>query len=131
MCAWCIWANAGKKGTHLANPHGHLVGVGGPVVQVEHNHTENDGECDQDHGEHDVIDNDGHTQWRLRNLISQQQQKHSEGQQNIDGQTHLLTWWRKNDKLSDFRDLRDSFKFEAGQYNAEIHIYIRMYILWL
>lgn len=68
------------------------MGVGRAVVQIEDNHTEDDWTCDQDHSEHDVVDDDGDTQWRLRDLISQQQQEHSEGEQHVDGQTHLLSW---------------------------------------
>lgn len=68
------------------------MGVGGSVVQVEDDHAKDDRECDQDHGEHDVVDDDRDAQWSLRDLISQQQQEHSEGQKYIDGQTHLLTW---------------------------------------
>lgn len=83
-------ANEGE-GAHHAHPHGHLVGVGRAVVQIENDHAEDDGECDQDHGEHDVVDNDGDTQRRFRDLIGQQQQKDSEGEQHVDGKTHLLT----------------------------------------
>lgn len=83
---------AGEGGSsHHAHPHGHLVGVGWAVVQVENDHAEDDGEGDQDHGEHDVVDDDGDTQRRFRDLISQQQQEDSEGEQHVDGQTHLLT----------------------------------------
>lgn len=78
--------------THLADPHGHLVGVGGAVVQVEHDHAEDDRKGDEDHGEHDVIDDDRNAQWGFRNFVSQQQQEHSEGEQDVDGQTHLLSW---------------------------------------
>lgn len=83
-------ANEGE-GSHHAHPHGHLVGVGRAVVQVENDHAEDDGECDQDHGEHDVVDNDGDTQRRFRDLIGQQQQEDSESEQHVDGKTHLLT----------------------------------------
>lgn len=61
-------------------------------MQVEDDHTKDDRKCDQDHGEHDVVDDDGDTQRRLRDLISQQQQEHSEGEQHVDRQTHLLSW---------------------------------------
>lgn len=77
------------------------MGVGGSVVQVEDDHTKDDGERDQDHGEHDVVDDDGYAQRSLRDLIGQQQQEHSEGQKYIDGQAHLLTWWRKINKSID------------------------------
>lgn len=69
------------------------MGVGRAVVQVEDDHAEDDGKRDQDHGEHDVVDDDGDGQRRLRDLVGQQQQEHGEGEQHVDGQTHLLTWW--------------------------------------
>lgn len=62
-------------------------------MQVEDDHAEDDGKRDQDHGEHDVVDDDGDAQRRLRDLISQQQQEHGEGEQHVDRQTHLLSWW--------------------------------------
>lgn len=43
----------------LTDPHGHHVGVGRAVVQVEDNHTQDDRARDQDHCEHDVLDDDG------------------------------------------------------------------------
>lgn len=81
----------GGEGPHHAHPHGHLVGVGRAVVQVENHHAEDDGEGDQDHGEHDVVDDDGDPQRRFRDLIGQQQQEDGEGKQHVDGKTHLLT----------------------------------------
>lgn len=69
---------------HLADPHWHHVGVGRAMVEVEDNHAEDDRECDQDHGKHDVVDDDGNTQRGLGDLISQQQQEHGEGEQHID-----------------------------------------------
>lgn len=84
-----------RSGPHLADPHGHLVGAGRTVVQVEDDHAEDDRKCDQDHGEHDVVDDDGDSQRRLWDLIGQQQQEDSEGEQHVDGQTHLLSWQGK------------------------------------
>lgn len=80
-----------RQGPHHAHPHGHLVGVGRAVVQVEDDHAEDDGEGDQDHGEHDVADDDGDAQRRLGDLIGQQQQEDGEGEQHVDGQAHLLS----------------------------------------
>lgn len=61
-------------------------------MQVENDHAEDDGEGDQDHSEHDVVDNDGDAQRRFWDLISQQQQEDSEGEQHVNGQTHLFSW---------------------------------------
>lgn len=65
-------------------------------MQIEHDNAEDDRKRDQDHGEHDVVDDDGDAQRRLRDLIGQQQQEHSEGEQHIDGQAHLLSFWGGN-----------------------------------
>lgn len=65
------------------------------MVEVEDDHAEDDRECDQDHGKHDVVNDDGDTQRCLRDLISQQQQEHSKGQQHVNRQAHLLTWQRE------------------------------------
>lgn len=64
-------------------------------MQVEDDHAEDDGAGDQDHGEHDVVDDNRDAQRGLWDFISQQQQEDGEGQQNVDGQTHLLTWNKK------------------------------------
>ena len=86
------------------------MGVGGAVVQVEDDHTEDDGEGDEDHGEHDVVDDDGDAQGRLGDLISEQQQEDGEGQQHVDGQTHLFTWWGQK-KTSGVEDSVPRTKF--------------------
>ena len=41
-------------------------------MQVEYDHAEDDRKRDQDHGEHDVVDDDGDAQRRLWDLIGQQ-----------------------------------------------------------
>lgn len=61
-------------------------------MQVEDNHAEDDRERDQDHGEHDVVDDDWNTQRGLGNFVSKQKQEDSEGEQDVNGQTHLLSW---------------------------------------
>lgn len=48
------------------------MSVGGAVMQVEHNHAEDDRERDQDHSEHDVVDNYRDAQGSFWNLVSQQ-----------------------------------------------------------
>lgn len=75
----------------LPDPHGHRVGVGRAVVQVEGDHAQDDGAGDQDHGEHDVLDDDGNAQRGLWDFVGQQKQEDGEGEQDVDGQTHLLT----------------------------------------
>lgn len=67
------------------------MGVWWAVVQIQDDHTEDDWECHQDHGEHDVVDNDGHPQRRFGDLIGKQQQEDGEGEQHIDGQAHLFS----------------------------------------
>lgn len=61
------------------------------MVQVEDHYAEDDRERDQDHGEHDVVDDDGDPQRRFWDLIGQQQQEDGEGEQHVDGETHLLS----------------------------------------
>ena len=75
---------------HLADPQGHDVRAGGAVVQVEHHHAQDDGEGDQDHGEHDVVDDHGDAQGRLRDPVGQQEHEDSQGDEDGDGQGHLL-----------------------------------------
>lgn len=43
---------------YLSNPVRHDVGTRRSVVKVEDHHTQDDRESDQDHGEHDVVDDD-------------------------------------------------------------------------
>lgn len=66
-------------------------------MQVQDDHAQDDRAGDQDHGEHDVVDDDGDTQRGLRDLIGQQQQEHGEGEQHVDGETHLLSWQRERE----------------------------------
>lgn len=64
------------------------------MVQVQDDHAEDDRERHQDHGEHDVVDNDGHPQRRFGDLIGKQQQEDGEGEQHVDGQAHLFSFKR-------------------------------------
>lgn len=61
-------------------------------MQVQDDHAEDDRERHQDHGEHDVVDDDGHPQRCFRDLIGEQQQEDSEGEQHVDGQAHLFSF---------------------------------------
>lgn len=61
------------------------------MVQVEDHNAQDDGESDEDHGKHEVLDNDGDRQGGLRNFVCQQQQEHSEGEQGKDGEPHLFS----------------------------------------
>lgn len=45
--------------------------VGRAVVQVQDNHAEDNWESHQDHGEHDVVDNDGHPKRSFGDLIGE------------------------------------------------------------
>lgn len=75
---------------YLPHPEGHLVGVGRAMVQVQVHHAEDDREGDQDHGEHEVFDDDGDRQGCLWDFISQQEKKHRQGEEGEDGESHLL-----------------------------------------
>ena len=66
------------------------------MVEVQHHHAEDDGEGDQDHGEHDVVDDDGRGQRRLRDLIGQQQHEDGEGDEYGDGEGHLFSCRHKH-----------------------------------
>lgn len=75
---------------YLSNPVGHVVCAGCPVVQVEDDHAQDDREGDENHGEHDVIDNNRDAERSLRDLVSQQQHKDSESNEDRNGESHLL-----------------------------------------
>ena len=66
------------------------------MVEVEDHHAEDDGEGDQDHGEHDVVDDDGRGQRRLRDLIGQQEHEDGEGDEYGDGEGHLFSCRHKH-----------------------------------
>lgn len=56
---------------HLSNPVWHDVRTGRPMMQVEDDHTQDDGKGDKDHSEHDIVDNYGYGEGSFRNLVSQ------------------------------------------------------------
>lgn len=61
------------------------------MVQVEDDDAQDDGEGDQDHGEHDVIDDDRNAQGRFRDLVSQQQHEDGQSDEDRNGESHLLS----------------------------------------
>lgn len=61
------------------------------MVQVKDDDTQDNGEGDQNHGEHDVIYNDGNAQGRLRHLVSQQKHEDSQSDEDRNGESHLLS----------------------------------------
>lgn len=65
--------------------------AGCAVVQVEHNHAQDNGEGDEDHSEHDVVDDNWDAEGRLRDLVSQQEHEDSQGDENGNGESHLLS----------------------------------------
>lgn len=75
---------------HLSDPAGHNVCAGRPVVQVEDDHAQDDGEGDEDHGEHDIVDDNWDAKRRLGDLVSQQEHEDSQGNEDGNGKSHLL-----------------------------------------
>lgn len=62
------------------------------MVQVEDHHTQDDREGDQDHGEHDIVDNNRDTKRSLWDLVSQQEHEDSKSNEDRNGEGHLLSW---------------------------------------
>lgn len=65
--------------------------AGRSVMQVEDDYAQDDGERDEDHGEHDIVDDDRNAQGGFWDLVSQQ--KHEDGQSDEDGngESHLFS----------------------------------------
>lgn len=61
------------------------------VVQIEDDHTQDDREGDQDHGEHDIVDNNWDAEGSLRDLVSQQEHEDSQSDEDRNGESHLLS----------------------------------------
>lgn len=76
---------------YLSDPVWHDVCAGRSVVEVKDDHAQDDRECDEDHGEHDVVDDDGGAEGRLWNLVSQQQHEDSESDEDGNGESHLFS----------------------------------------
>lgn len=65
--------------------------AGRSVVQIEDDHAEDDRESDQDHGEHDVVDDNWDAEGRLGDLVGQQKHEDSQGDEDGNGESHLLS----------------------------------------
>ena len=76
---------------HPADPVGHGVGAGGAVVGVDDDDGDDDGGDDEDHGEEHVLPDEGHSAGGGGDELHDDQQEDGEGQQDGDGQGHLLT----------------------------------------
>ena len=64
-------------------------------MYIEHKHCDGDGERDQDHGEEEVLPQQGDSQRGGRDDLSQQQEEHSEGEQDRNTKRHFLSGvWR-------------------------------------
>lgn len=87
---------------YLSDPVWHDVGAGCPVVQVEDDHAQNDGEGDKDHCEHDVVDDNWDGKGRFRDFVSQQQHEDGESDEDRNRERHLLSCQKNNQKLSGF-----------------------------
>lgn len=77
--------------SHLSDPAGHDVCAGRPVVQVEDDHAQDNGEGDKDHGEHDIVDDNWDAKGRLGDLVSQQEHEDSQCDEDGNGESHLLS----------------------------------------
>lgn len=59
-------------------------------MDVQHKDSDDDAECDKNHGEQEVLSNQRDHQWRWRYGLSDDQQEHSEREQDGDTQGDLL-----------------------------------------
>lgn len=74
--------------------------AGRSVVQVEDDDTQDDGKGDQDHGEHDVVDDDRNAQGSLGDLVSQQKHEDSQSDEDRNGESHLLSCGRFTEQIT-------------------------------
>lgn len=58
-------------------------------MDVEDDDSDDDGECDEDHGEQQILADERHDDRGRGDNLSQQQEEHSQGQQDGDAQCHL------------------------------------------
>ena len=63
---------------------------GGPVVHVEHEDGDDDGQGYKNHGEQEVLADQGNHQRGGRDGLSDHQEKHSQGEEDRDAEGHLL-----------------------------------------
>lgn len=85
---------------HLSDPVWHDVRARRPVVQVEDDDAQDDGEGDQDHGEHDVVDDDRNAQGGLGDLVGQQKHEDSQSDEDRNGESHLLSWGQFTERVT-------------------------------
>lgn len=64
-------------------------------MQIEDDYTQDDGESDQDHGEHDVVDNNRDAEGRLGDPVSQQEHEDCQSDEDRNGESHLLSCGRQ------------------------------------
>lgn len=84
------------------------------MVQVEDDDTQDDREGDQDHGEHDVVDNDWNAQGSLRDLVSQQKHEDSQSDEDRNGESHLLSCGQFTERVTTAK-LRKSYLNSTSQ----------------
>ena len=73
----------------LTDPGSHLVGLRTSEMNVEHKNCYADAEGVEDHGEEDKLSEEGHHQGGGRDDLCQQEEEHGEGEEDVDGETHL------------------------------------------
>lgn len=61
------------------------------MVSVDHDDSDDDGGYDEDHCEKHVFSNEWHSAGGGRDELHDDQQEHSQGQEDGDAQSHLLT----------------------------------------
>lgn len=76
---------------HLADPVRHHVSAWGAVVSVDDNHSYDDGGNNEDHGEEHVLPDKWYSTGGGGDQLHNDQQEHSQGQQDGDTESHLLT----------------------------------------
>lgn len=73
------------------DPAGHLVSAGRAMVHVKHKDGDDDGECDENHGEEEVLANERDDEGCGRYDLRDEKKENGEGQQHRDAQGDLLT----------------------------------------
>ena len=88
----------------LTDPGSHLVGLRTSEMNVEHKNCYADAEGVEDHGEEDKLAEEGHHQGGGRDDLCQQEEEHGEGEEDVDGETHLQSLYFNSEpgKENDF-----------------------------
>ena len=73
-----------------ADPEGHGVRAPRAVVHVEHEDGDHDGERDEDHGEEEVLPDEGDDQRGGRDDLGDEEEEHGEGEEDGDAEGDLL-----------------------------------------